>query len=371
MIERDIKNLIINRLHDKKAIVILGARQTGKTTFVENLLSNNDYLLIDCDDPVNRDLLENANTETLKRIIGHHKTVFIDEAQRVKNIGLMVKIILDRLQPMKVFLTGSSSLDIANLVNEPLTGRKWEYYLYPLSWHELENHFGYLTMVQQLESRLIYGNYPEVVTHAADAEEILKQLSSSYLYKDLLQFGGIRKPDILTGLLKLLAFQTGSEVSLNELSVSLQTDKKTLGTYIQLLEKAFILFRLPPFGKNPRKEITSKRKVYFYDNGIRNAIISNFNPVSLRNDIGILWENFLISERIKFLHYNRISANLYFWRNKQGNEVDLVEERQGKIYAYEFKYSPSKHPKVPKLFKDTYHPEYKVINKENFTEFLT
>ncbi len=371
MIERDIKKLIISKISDKKAIVILGARQTGKTTLIENLLSDSEYLLIDCDDPVNQNLLENANTETLKRIIGSHNTVFIDEAQRVNNIGLLIKIIIDHIRHIKIFVSGSSSLDISNFVNEPLTGRKWEYYLYPLSWNELLNHYGFLTMLRQLETRLIYGNYPEVVTHPGQAEEIIKQLSISYLYKDILQFGGIRKPDILSKLLKLLAFQVGSEVSLNELAGKLQIDKKTVDTYIQLLEKAFIIFRLSSFGKNPRKEITTLRKIYFYDNGIRNAIISNFNSLDLRQDTGILWENFMISERVKFLHYNSRSANIYFWRNKQGNEIDLIEERGGKIYAFEFKYSPLKAPKVPKLFKETYHPEYKVVNHENFMDFLT
>ena len=371
MIKRDLNKIVISRINDEKAIVILGARQVGKTTFIEGLLNEKDYLLIDCDDQLNVEILENANTETLKQIIGSHKIVFFDEAQRIKNIGLLIKIIIDRIKNVKVFISGSSALDIASIVNEPLTGRKWEYNMLSLSWNELVNHFGHLTMMQQLETRLIYGSYPEVVTHQGDEKELLKQLTSSYLYKDILKFGGIRKPEVLDKLLKLLAFQVGSEVSYNELSNRLQLDKKTVDSYIQLLEKATIVFRLQPFGKNPRKEITSKRKIYFYDNGIRNTLISNFNPLSLRQDVGVLWENFIISERIKHLQNNRILANIYFWRTKQGQEIDFIEERDGKIFATEIKYSSKKIAKIPNYFKEAYSPEFQTVNKDNFFKFLT
>ncbi len=371
MIKRDLNQVVSGHFDDSKAIIILGARQVGKTTFIENLLKEKEYLLIDCDDPLNIEILENANTETLKQIIGSKKIIFFDEAQRIQNIGLLIKIIIDRIKNVKVFISGSSSLDIAAIINEPLTGRKWEYNMYPLSWNELADSFGHLTMMQQLETRLIFGSYPEVVTNKGDEKEILKQLTSSYLYKDILKFGGIRKPEVLDKLLKLLAFQIGSEVSYNELANKLQLDKKTVDSYIQLLEKAFIIFRLQPFGKNPRKEITTKRKIYFYDNGIRNTLISNFNPLSMRQDIGALWENFIISERIKYLQNNRIFTNIYFWRTKQGQEIDFVEERDGKIFATEIKYSSKKDSKIPRYFKETYSPEFQIVNKDNFFKFLT
>ena len=370
MIERDLNNVVNKRISDKKAIIIVGARQTGKTTFIENILKDKDYLLIDCDDPITKEQIENANTESLKRIIGNKKIIFFDEAQRVKNIDLILKIIIDMIKNVKIFVLGSSSLDLLDSINEPLTGRKWEFSLFSMSWNELSNHYGHLTMLQQLETRLIFGSYPEVVTSTGDEEEVLKQLSSSYLYKDILKLNGIRKPEILEKLLQALAFQVGNEVSYSELSNILQIDKKTIESYIQLLEKSFIIFKLNPFSRNLRNEISKKRKIYFYDNGIRNAIVSNFNSLNLRQDTDVLWENFLISERLKYLHYNRISANIYFWRTKQKQEIDFIEERGGKIYAYEFKFNPRKKPKVPAAFEKQYKPVFSIINKDNFFEFL-
>lgn len=370
MIERDLYNVVNKRISDKKAIIIVGARQVGKTTFIEHILKDKDYLLIDCDDPTTKEQIENANTETLRRIIGNKTIVFFDEAQRIKNIGLILKIIIDRIKHIKIFVSGSSSLDLQDRINEPLTGRKWEFSLFTLSWNELVNQYGHLTMMQQLETRLIYGSYPEVVTAVGDEEEVLKQLSSSYLYKDILKLNEIRKPEILEKLLQALAFQVGSEVSFSELSNNLGIDKKTIESYIQLLEKSFIIFKLNPFSRNLRNEISTKRKIYFYDNGIRNAIISNFNSLSLRQDTGILWENFLVSERIKYLHYHRISANIYFWRTKQKQEIDFVEERGGKIYAYEFKYNPRKKIRIPGSFERQYTPVFSIVNKDNFFEFL-
>jgi predicted AAA+ superfamily ATPase len=371
MIKRDLYEAVNKRISDKKAIIIIGARQVGKTTFIENMLKDKDYLLIDCDDPVTKEQIENANTETLKRIIAKKSIVFFDEAQRVKNIGLILKIVIDRIKNVKIFVSGSSSLDLLDSINEPLTGRKWEFSFFSLSWNELVNHYGYLKMLQQFETRLIYGSYPDVVTSVGDEEEVLKQLSSSYLYKDILKLNGIRKPEILEKLLQALAFQVGSEVSLPELSNLLQTDKKTIESYIRLLEKSYIIFKLNPFSRNLRNEINKKRKIYFYDNGVRNAIISNFNSLSLRQDTGALWENFLVSERIKYLHYNRISANVYFWRTKQKQEIDFIEERGGKIYAYEFKFNPRKKVKIPGLFERQYNPEFSIVNKDNFFEFLS
>ena len=256
-------------------------------------------------------------------------------------------------------------------MNEPLTGRKWEYILYPISWQEFESHFGYLTAIQQFENRLIYGMYPEIINKKGDEIEVLQQLTTSLLYKDILSHSGIRKPDVLEKLLKALALQIGSEVNFNELSSLLRVDKNTVNTYINLLEKTFIIFRLNPLSRNLRNEINTSRKIYFYDNGIRNSLISNFSPLEFREDKGALFENFLISERIKALHYNKEYSNIYFWRTTQQQEIDYVEDRNGKLFAFEFKFSAGKTPKLPITFSKNYpETEFKVINKENFQEFL-
>ncbi len=371
MIERQLKNLILNRLG--KAIIILGPRQTGKTTMlrsISEILGN--YLFLDADDPTVRVMLANANTEQLRQIIGTHKVVFIDEAQRIKNIGLTLKIITDQLKNVQLLVSGSSSLELTNQINEPLTGRKWEYMLYPISWQEFTNYVGYLKSEQQLENRIIYGMYPEVITSASLERQILQQLSSSYLYKDLLTYEKIRKPELIEKLLRAIAFQIGNEVSYNELSSTLQIDSKTIATYIDLLEKAFIIFKLSPLSRNLRNEISSNRKIYFYDTGIRNALISNFNPLSLRNDTGALWENFLISERMKYLEYNELHNNKYFWRTTQQQEIDYIEEHSGKLFAYEFKWNVNKKATLSKTFANAYQEhEFKVITKENYTQFIT
>jgi hypothetical protein len=272
---------------------------------------------------------------------------------------------------VNLFVTGSSSLELANEINEPLTGRKWEYMLYPVSWSELAGFKGVLEARMQLDQRLIYGMYPDVVMNPGDEKEILTQLSSSYLYKDLLEYQGIRKPDLIIKLLQALALQLSSEVSYNELSNLLGVDKNTIYSYIDLLEKAFIVFRLNPLKRNLLNEISSNRKVYFYDNGIRNSLIANFNPPSLREDMGALWENFLVSERIKYLHYNKIWTNKYYWRTHAQQEIDYLEEREGKFFAYEFKWNLKKHGNFPKSFDNAY-PESAFLNitPENFETFL-
>ena len=372
MIYRLLEKNIQKRINSGKAIVLLGARQTGKTTLLEKTAKETgDYLLLDCDDLLVREKLETANTETLRQIIGKHKTVFIDEAQRVKNIGLSLKIIVDRIKNVRLLVSGSSALELANEINEPLTGRKWEFMLYPVSWQEYSEYAGYLKSQQQLELYLVYGMYPEVINSIGDEEAILKQISGSYLYKDLLSLKSIRKPDLLPKLLKALALQLGSEVSYNELANLLQVNKDTIATYIDLLEKAFIIYRLAPLSRNSRNEISTNRKIYFYDNGIRNALIANYNPIGMRQDIGALWENFLMSERKKFLHYADISANTYFWRTKQQQEIDYIEERGGKIYAYEFKWNPNAKAKFSKTFIDSYKPELHTVNRANFESFVS
>jgi predicted AAA+ superfamily ATPase len=294
----------------------------------------------------------------------------LDEAQRIKNVDLTLKLIVDNMPGRQLLVTGSSALELADTINEPLTGRKWEYRLYPVSWGELS---GFETMARallRLPNLLVYGMYPEVLVQQGSEKEVLANLSSSYLYKDLLGFQGIRKPELLGKILQALAWQVGAEVSLNELSRTVQADKNTVAHYIDLLEKAFIIYRLQPFTRNLRTEISS-RKIFFYDNGIRNAIIGNYSPVTSRNDVGALWENFLISERLKLLRYNGFYGHTYFWRTTQQQEIDYIEEIDGKIYAFEFKWNPGAKTKFATTFVETYKPtETKVIHRDNFWEWL-
>jgi len=372
MIERQLKKIIEQKYNTGKAIIVLGPRQTGKTTLIENLLSEKEHcLILNCDDPFVRTQLESANTETLKQIIGMNKIVFVDEAQRVKNVGLTLKMITDSIKDVHLIVSGSSALELADEINEPLTGRKWEYFLYPVSWLELHNYAGYISSMQQLEQRIIYGMYPEVINHKGNEAETLKEITGSYLYKDLLSYKGIRKPEILEKLLKAIAFQISNQVSYNELAKTVQVDKNTISTYIDLLEKAFVIFRLQPLSRNLRNEISTSRKIYFYDTGIRNSIINNLNPFGYRNDIGALWENFIIAERIKYTQYNLVFSNIYFWRSHQKQEIDYIEEREGKFYAYEFKWSPDKKQKFPTSFVQSYpDSETNIINSKNFLPFV-
>lgn len=372
MIKRHLFSYIQQRLHTGKAIVLLGPRQTGKTTLLQQLSAElGNTLVLNCDDRSIQSLLENMTIAKMEQVIGNHTCVFIDEAQRIKNIGLTLKLITDQFKSIQLLVSGSSALELANEINEPLTGRKWEYMLYPISWLELQDSIGYVAAQQQLENRLIYGMYPDVINQVGDEKNVLQQLASSYLYKDLLSYAGIRKPDLLDKLLRALAFQIGQEVSYNELAQLLEVDKKTVYQYINLLEKAFIVFRLEPLHRNLRNEISSTRKIYFYDTGIRNAIIANFQSIALRNDTGALWENFLIAERRKQLTYEQKHANSYFWRTKAQQEVDYVEEKDGGLSAVEFKWNTTKQIKLPKSFTNAYPDAVcKLINPENFEEFL-
>ena len=322
-INRIISSDIKARCFKGKTIVLIGPRQTGKTTLIKSILDDfDDYLFLDGDDISTRQLLENINTQQLKRVIGKYKIVFIDEAQRVNHIGLTAKMINDRFEQVQLILSGSSAFDLNNKISESLTGRKWEYTLFPISWEEIQENQGYVNSLQQLNDRLIYGMYPDVINNTGEETEVLKTLTNSYLYKDILTLSTIKKPEVLEKLVQALAYQMGSEVSYNELARLLGVNKETIGNYIELLEKAFVVFRLKSFSRNLRNEIKFNKKIYFYDNGIRNSIINNFNSIELRNDKGALWENFLISERIKYLHYHHIYANYYFWRTKQQQEID-------------------------------------------------
>ena len=370
MYPRYLSNKIKNRIDKGKAIVVMGPRQVGKTTLIESILDSNDYLLLDGDDPKTRTLLTEPNTEQIRTLLGKHKYVFIDEAQRIEGIGLTMKIITDRFKNVQLFASGSSSFDLSNKINEPLTGRKWEYQLFPISWEEYENHHGYLFAEQNLENRLLYGFYPDILNNVGDEIAILRNLVNSYLYKDILSFADIRKPEVLDKLVQALALQIGSEVNYSELAQIVNADKNTVSKYIDILEKGYIIFKLGSFSRNVRNEIKTNKKIYFYDNGIRNMVIGNFNPIELRTDKGALWENFLISERVKQIEYKQSLAHTYFWRTKQQQEVDFVEDNNGEIFGFEFKWQKKKNQKLPKTFIETYKATSKVIDRENFREFV-
>jgi predicted AAA+ superfamily ATPase len=371
MIVRLLQKQIEKKLKDNKAIIVLGPRQVGKTTLLQQVFEAKDTLWLNGDDMDTRQLLSNTNATKLKSIIGKHKFVIIDEAQRIENIGICIKIITDQLKTKKVIATGSSSFELANKINEPLTGRKWEFMMYPLSFQEMVNNHGLLTERRLLENRLLYGYYPEVINNPDDAKTIIKSLADSYLYKDILTWEKIQKPDKLERLVQALAFQIGSEVSYNELGQTCSLDKETVEKYIQLLEKAFIVFRLNSFGRNLRNELKKSRKIYFYDNGIRNAAINQFSTLASRSDVGALWENFIISERRKSNAYHNHFCNTYFWRTTAQQEIDYIEEFDGKLFAWEFKWNNKKKSNITKTFINEYHPKTTAsINPDNMEEFV-
>ncbi len=374
LIKRQLHDIIEQDFFKGKAILLIGARQVGKSTLLKQLLENRteSILILNCDEPEIRDTLTNINTPELKILIGGNRIVVIDEAQRVKNIGITLKLITDGFPDVQLLITGSSSFQLQDSINEPLTGRKWEYHLYPLSTIEILNHSGLIAVKQTLENRLIYGSYPDVINRSDHARKTLTNLSGSYLYQDLLTLDNVRKPALLEKLLIALALQIGSEVSYNELAQTLNTDAKTIEKYIDLLEKCYIIFRLTAFNRNIRTELKRGRKIYFYDNGIRNAVIQSFAPLSMRNDVGALWENFFISERIKAKHYNGNYAKSYFWRTTLQQEIDYIEECDGKISAFELKWNPKKsRVSIPASFKDSYEIErFEVITPENYLGFL-
>lgn len=373
MVPRLLLTKIQKRLQDNKAIILLGPRQVGKTTLLNAIIYEykNNHVLWDGDEADIRTMLANPTSGALKNLIGKNKLLIIDEAQRIENIGLCLKLIVDKIPDVKVIASGSSAFELANKIKEPLTGRKWEYMLFPFSFSEMVNHTSLIEEKRLLEQRLIYGYYPDVVNNPSDSASILKQLTSSYLYKDILTWERIQKPDKLEILLQALAFQVGSEVSYHELGQTCGMDKETVERYIDLLQKSFVVFRLNALSRNIRNELKKSKKIYFYDNGLRNAVINQFNPINLRNDKGQLWENFLVSERMKVLSYNNILANRYFWRTHAQQEIDYVEERKGKFYAFEFKYGKFKKKSFPSPFMKAYDiAETNYINQDNFTDFL-
>lgn len=369
MFDRTIGKRIIEKINGGKAIVVVGARQVGKTTLLKEILKDKEFLFLDADDPSTRSLLESPTTEEIRTFIGEHKYIFLDEAQRIPGIGLTLKIITDQFKGVQLFVSGSSSFDLGNVLNEPLTGRKWEYELFPITWEEYENKIGFIKSEQQIENRLLYGLYPEVINNQGNERETLKNLVNSYLYRDILAFSDIRKPDVLEKLLQALALQLGSEVNYNELSGLIGINKITVQKYIDILEKGYVVFKLNSFSRNIRNEIKQNRKIYFYDNGIRNMLIGNFNQLDLRVDKGALWENFLVSERRKQNLYKDTFTKMYFWRTKQQQEIDFVEEKNGEISAFEFKWS-NKKAKFPQNFIDTYKAEGVLVDRKNFRKFV-
>lgn len=370
MINREFTHILQQKLCKGKVILLVGPRQVGKTTLINELLKDKDYLFLNGDDTSVVELISEANTEVLRNIIGNYKYVFIDEAQRIPNIGLKLKIIADQMKEVQVLVSGSSALDINNMTQEPLTGRKLEYHLFPISWKEFQDDVGYLKAEQQLEIRLLYGMYPDVINHFGEEKEILENLVSSYLYKDILSLANIRKPEVLEKILRALAFQVGSEVSYNEIAQLVSVDKNTVSHYIDLLEKCFVIFSLHSFSTNLRNEIKTNRKIYFYDNGVRNMILGDFTSFALRQDKGALWENFMISERKKRLNFHRSLARPYFWRTTAQQEVDYLEVTANEIRAFEFKWSGTKKAKLPKPFLDNYSSDFMVVNKKNFRDFV-
>lgn len=370
MFTRQLQKNIEKRLDSSKAIIMLGPRQVGKTTLIKSIIKDKTFLFLDGDDPTVRKTLADINTEQLRSLLGNQTLLYIDEAQRIDNIGLTLKIIIDQLKDVQVLVTGSSAFELNNQIQETLTGRKWQFELFPFSWQELEDEVGYLKAQQQLETRLVYGFYPEVLTSLGDEQDILKEITNSYLFKDILALTGIRKPEVLEKLLRALALQIGSEVSYNELAQTVGVDKNTINTYIELLIQSYVVFKLPSFSKNLRNEIKNNQKIYFYDVGIRNAVIGNFSPLVLRQDIGYLWENFLLAERMKQLKYAKSNATMYFWRTRQQQEIDYLEVASDQITAFEFKYNPKAKAKIPKTFTRTYETEVQIITTQNFRDFV-
>jgi predicted AAA+ superfamily ATPase len=374
--ERILENEITKLIGKNKVLLIMGTRRIGKTILVEKIKSTfpGESLLLNAEDFDIQELLKNRSVANYKKIIGKATLLVIDEAQVIAEIGAILKLMIDSNPALTIIATGSSSFDLLNKAGDPLTGRQYQFYLYPLSQLEIKTQENYIETIQHLEERLIYGSYPELFQLSSYREkaEYLQQLVQSYLLKDILAYEGIRNSDKIIRLLRLIAFQDGNEVSYTELGTQLGMSKNTVESYLDLLAKVFIVYKLPAYSTNQRKEISKGSKWYFYDNGIRNAIINDFRLLALRKDTGALWENYLIAERIKKNAYNGEHMQYYFWRNYNQQEVDLIEISNGKISGYEFKFSPGKKVKAPIAFATTYPDAgFESISKDNYLEWIT
>jgi len=376
MIPRLITKTVIEKLRtSNKGVVIYGARQVGKTTLANEVIAKLGLktLAINGDQSRYIEIISSRNLDKIRSLVTGYELLLVDEAQRIPEIGLNLKIILDNLTWLKVLVTGSSAMDLASKISEPLTGRVWNYHLFPISWLELAAFNNPVELDARLEDRMIFGSYPELFSLEGTTQRIeyLRNLSDAYLYRDLMEFGNIKNSAKIRDLLKLLAFQVGSEVSLTELGMQLQMGKDTVGRYIDLLEKSFIVFRLKGFNRNLRKEVSKMDKIYFYDLGVRNILIDNLKGLKDRNDVGQLWENFLMVERMKLLAYRGELASAYFWRTHTGAELDYVEEKGGRLYGYEFKFGKGQ-PRIPKAWGEVYPgASYELINRDNYGDFLT
>lgn len=372
-IERQIAKTIEADFYKGKIIVLLGARQVGKSTLIKMLPScnNNSTLWLDGENADVHLLLKNANSERLKLLAANNKVLVIDEAQKIENIGSILKLFADYCKDVQIIASGSSAFELRNSLNEPITGRKFEYKLFPLSFIEMQFHTNILQEIRHLPQRLIYGYYPEIVTQNNDTERLLRFLSDSYLYKDILLHKGIKKPEKLLELLKLLAWQIGSEVNYNELSNTLKIDNQTVESYIEMLEQVFVIYKLPAYHNNHRTELKKSKKIYFNDLGIRNALLNDFRQIEVRNDSGALFENFVINELRKQNEYKQVYANFYFWRNTEQREIDLIIEKNNELKSFEIKWNPSQKAVLTKSFINIYgQTDFTVIHRENYFEII-
>lgn len=375
-IPRILTEVIIDRLRSSsKGVILYGARQVGKTTLSNEVITAMRLKTLTISGDQNRfiDLISSRNLASLQSLVAGYELLFVDEAQRIAEIGLNLKIILDNFPTLKVLVTGSSSLDLASKISEPLTGRVWNYHLHPISFLELRQLMNPAELNESLEERLVFGSYPEIFSYSSDRqkEEYLHNISDAYLYRDLIEYGDLKNSSKIRDLLKLLAFQIGNEVSMTELGSQLGMGKETVVKYIDLLEKSFIVYRLKGFNRNLRKEVTKMDKIYFRDLGIRNVLIDNLKSIPNRDDFGRLWENFLMNERLKYMHYSGILFSPYFWRIYTGAELDYIEDQGGQLSGYEFKVR-SKGKKAPASFVSTYpNSQYREISRGNYLDFIT
>ncbi|MBQ3742220.1 MAG: ATP-binding protein [Bacteroidales bacterium] len=373
MIQRQIEPRLREQLFKGKALIVMGARQVGKTTLLKQVLAGCEegVLWLSGDDQDVRTLFETISAPRLRAIAGKNRLIVLDEAQRIRDIGIKLKLITDQMLDFQLLATGSSSFELANKINEPLTGRKREHRLFPLSFAEMVGHTSLLEEKRMLGHRLVYGAYPEVVMHPGDEIGLLRELTDSYLYKDILEFDKIHKPERLTKLLQALAYQLGSEVSYNELAQLCGMDAKTVESYITLLEQSYVLFRLGSFSRNLRSELKSSKKIYFYDNGVRNAVIGNFAQVENRMDAGALFENYVVSECMKRKEYTGDYAHSWFWRTTAKQEIDYLEEKDGLLHAFELKWNPRRRATAPLSFRNAYpDADFTVIHRDNIEDLL-